>query len=239
MVVLQALNAALALAGWRLRTVSRSGALAGWAVGSGVAIALGWPGYLVLLLYFALGVLATRTGWREKRFRGIAEAAGGARGARQVAANGGPALAFAVLAPALPFPAGSLAAVGFVGALATAAADTVSSEIGKRFGRHPRRLPDLVPVPPGTSGGVSLPGSLAGAAAAGLVAGVGGTLGILPGAVVAPVAAAGFAAAFLEGLLAPLETAGVLDNDGVNAISVFSGGLLAAGAGWLTGGVGP
>ena len=96
------LNGALAFAGWRLRTVTGAGAGAGFGVGAVVALTLGWPGYLALCLYFALGAGATRLGWRRKRDRGIAEARGGARGARQVAANGGPPALFAVAAALLP-----------------------------------------------------------------------------------------------------------------------------------------
>lgn len=235
---LLALNAALAFLGFRLRTVTGAGALAGFAVGAAVALSLGWPGYLVLLLYFALGALVTRLGWARKRALGISEARGGARGPRQVAANGGPPVLFCVLAGFLPVSWGATAAAAFVGALATAAADTVSSEVGKSLGGTVRRLPGLSRAPAGTPGGISLAGSAAGLLASVVICGVAAGGGLIPAAWFLPVAAAGFLAALFEGLLSPLETRGTLDNDGVNAVSVLAGGLLAFGWGWVSTGGG-
>ena len=179
------------------------GAFAGFFVGGAVILGLGWPGYLVLLLYFALGALATRIGWSRKRALGIAEARGGAREPRQVLANGGPPVVFGALATVLPGGWAAPAAAAFVGSLATAAADTVSSEVGKSFGGPVRRLPDLSRATAGTPGGVSLGGSLAGLLAAFFVgaAATGGDL--IPLAWLLPVSGAGFLAALLEGLLSP------------------------------------
>ena len=235
---LLALNAALAFLGFRLRTVTGAGALAGFAVGAAVALSLGWPAYLVLLLYFALGALVTRLGWARKRALGIAEARGGARGPLQVAANGGPPVLFCVLAGFFPVSWGALGAAAFVGSLATAAADTVSSEVGKSLGGTVRRLPSLSRAPAGTPGGISLAGSAAGLLASVVICGVAAGGGLIPPAWLLPVAGAGFLAALLEGLLSPLETRGVLDNDGVNAVSVLAGGLLAFGWGWVSTGGG-
>lgn len=197
-----------------------------------VALGLGWPGYLTLLLYFALSSAATRIGWKLKRERGIAEPSGGARGAKQVLANGGPPVLFGLLAAAFP---AVWAAAAFAGSLATAAADTVSSEIGKWWGGPTRRLPDFAPAPPGSPGGVSAAGSLAGLLASLALGGASTWFLLIPAELLLPVAAAGFAAAFFEGLLAPLEARGALDNNGLNAVSVFAGGGLAAAAGWLAG----
>ena len=230
------LNGVLAFLGWRFRTVTGAGALAGFAVGAAVIMSLGWPGYLVLFLYFALGALVTRMGWTRKRDLGIAEARGGARGPRQVVANGGPPVLFCVLAGVSPVSWGGPAAAAFVGSLATAAADTVSSEVGKSLGGAVRRLPGLSRAPAGTPGGISFGGSAAGLMASFVICGVAAGGGLIPPAWFLPVAAAGFLAALLEGLLSPLETRGTLDNDGVNAVSVFAGGLLAFGWGWLVGG---
>ena len=230
---LLALNGVLAFLGWRLRTVTGAGALAGFAVGAAVVWSLGGPGYLVLLLYFALGALATRVGWTRKRALGIAEARGGARGPGQVVANGGPPVLFCVLAGLFPVSWGAPAAAAFVGSLATAAADTVSSEVGKSLGGTVRRLPGLSRAPAGTPGGVSFGGSAAGLIASFVICGVAAGGELIPPAWLLPVAAAGFLAALLEGLLSPLETRGTLDNDGVNFVSVLAGGLLAFGWGSL------
>ena len=230
------LNAALAFLGWRLRTVTGAGAFAGFAVGGAVVLSLGWPGYLVLVLYFTLGALATRTGWNRKRALGLAEARGGARGPRQVFANGGPPMLFGALAGLLPGGWGASAAAAFVGSLATAAADTVSSEVGKSLGGPVRRLPDFSRAPAGTAGGISLAGSVAGLFASLVICAAAAAGDLISLTWFLPVAGAGFLAALLEGLLSPLEVRGTLDNDGVNAVSVLAGGLLAFGWGWLASG---
>ena len=232
MIFLLLLNAGLAFVGWRLRTVNLAGALAGFAVGGVVGVSLGWPGYLVLLLYFALSASATRMGWSRKRARGIAEARGGARGARQVVANGGPPVLFCALASVLSGSWGAAATAAFVGSLATATADTVSSEVGKSVGGRVRRLPDFSRAPAGTPGGVSVAGSVAGLLAA-LAIGAAAARGqVIPPAWFVPVAAAGFLAALFEGFLSPLEARGTLDNDGVNLVSVLAGGCVAFGWAW-------
>lgn len=228
------LNGVLAFLGWRLRTVTGAGALAGFGVGAAVVLSLGGPGYVVLLLYFALGALVTRIGWTRKRALGIAEARGGARGPRQVFANGGPPVLFCVLVGLFPVSWGAPAAAAFVGSLATAAADTVSSEVGKSLGGTVRRLPGLARAPAGTPGGISFGGSAAGFLASIVICGVAAAVELIPPAWFLPVAAAGFLAALLEGLLSPLEARGTLDNDGVNTVSVLAGGLLAFGWGLIS-----
>ncbi|WP_116126975.1 DUF92 domain-containing protein [Lewinella sp. IMCC34183] len=57
--------------------------------------------------------------------------------------------------------------------MATAAADTWASEIGKYFRQPTYDILRLRPVPPGLSGGVSVSGTLAGAAGAAVVAALG------------------------------------------------------------------
>lgn len=237
MLPLLVLNGVLAALGWRLGTVNGPGAVAGFVVGAAVVLSLGWPGYLVLLLYFALGALVTRAGWRRKQALGIAEARGGARGPRQVIANGGPPVLFCLLAVLLPGPLGASAAAAFVAALATAAADTASSEVGKAVGGPVRRLPGLSRASAGTPGGISVAGSVAGLSASLVICAAAASGDLISLGWFLPVAAAGFLAALLEGLLSPLEARGVLDNDGVNFVSVLVGGLLAFAWVWIaTGG---
>ncbi len=81
-------------------------------------------------------------------------------------ANGG-AAGLALLGPE------PLASAAFLGAVATAAADTWATELGLLAGQPPRLVTSLRPVPAGTSGGVTVAGLLAsgaGAAAVGLAA---------------------------------------------------------------------
>lgn len=55
---------------------------------------------------------------------------------------------------------------GFVASFCSKLSDTVSSEVGKGFGKTTYLITDLSRVPPGTEGAVSVEGSVAGVAAA-------------------------------------------------------------------------
>jgi len=118
-------------------------------------------------------------------------------------------------------------------ALAEAAADTVSSEIGQVLGGRPRMITTLRSVEAGTDGGVSLAGTVAGVAAGAIVAGI-GTLTLHGGPVLFWVSLAGavFGLLFDSLLGATLERRGWLNNDGVNFLSTagaagFALGILA------------
>src|SRR5581483_8231219 len=89
---------------------------------------------------------------------------------------------------------------GFVGALATAAADTWATEIGVRLGGRPRQVTTFAEVDAGVSGGITLHGSLGSVTGALLV----GTCWRLCGGDAAgprTALAAGVAGALLDSLL--------------------------------------
>src|SRR4051812_38465480 len=110
-------------------SVSDGGALAGIAVAFILIITAGLAGFVPLLTLFLLTVLATRWQRRRKERLGLAERSGGRTGS-QVLANLGAAACCAL--PLLWFPEFSdLLLTGAMAALAEAAADTVSSEIGQ------------------------------------------------------------------------------------------------------------
>ena len=139
-----------------------------------------WQTALIPVLAVSLlAWIATRLGRERKERLGAAEAKRG-RSEYQVAANLGVAaivsseLAQSWLGQAhsfarVPLSPASLFAVGLA-ALAEAAADTVSSEIGQVFCGQPRMITTLRRVEPGTDGAISLVGTLAGGAAAAIVA---------------------------------------------------------------------
>ena len=235
------LNGSLAFCGWRLRTVTGRGAFAGFFVGGAVILGLGWPGYLVLLLYFALGALATRIGWSRKRALGIAEAPGRRPGPRGRCSRTGARRSSSVRSR------GCSPAVGRRRPAARV----------RRFARHWRGRHGVVRgrqvlwrtgqggfrTSPGrpparraaSASGVRSPGcwppSSVGAAA------TGGDL--IPLAWLLPVSGAGFPRRPAgRSCFPPLEDRGVLDNNGVNAVSVSAGGLLAFGWGWIASGGG-
>ena len=129
--------------------LSPAGTLSAAAVGAAVWFGAGWRGVALLLLFFVTSSWLTP--------------GGGRRGAAQVFANGGVAAGCALLAH---WHASFGAA--FAGALAAAAADTWSTEIGARSRRAPRLITTWQTVEPGVSGAITPLGSagaLAGAAA--------------------------------------------------------------------------
>jgi uncharacterized protein (TIGR00297 family) len=181
-----------------------------------------------LLMVLLLTSWATRFGRRSKERLGTAEKRHG-RGAAQVVANLG--MAALVMEPSIqsrlidtgwispPAAAVPIFTLGLA-ALAEAAADTVSSEIGQVLGGQPRMITTLRRVEPGADGGITLAGTAAGVIAAGVVSIVGsvalrGDLSLL-----AIPWAAGVLGLFVDSLLgATLERAGWLNNDGVNFLS--------------------
>jgi uncharacterized protein (TIGR00297 family) len=190
-----------------------------------------------VLAVFVLTFIATRLGRERKKRVGTAENRQG-RTASQVAANLGMAALvseevvqswltgsgwFSKAAPAL------LLAVGLA-ALAEAAADTVSSEVGQVLGGWPRMITTLRTVEPGTDGGVSLIGTLAGVAAAAIVAAA-GTLALGGNSAMFWISCAGgLFGLFFDSLLgATLERRGWLNNDAVNFLSTASAAAFALG----------
>jgi uncharacterized protein (TIGR00297 family) len=195
-----------------------------------------------VLAVFVLTFVATRMGWEgaEERIQLITTEDRHGRAASQVAANlGVAAIASSEFTQSWLFDSGwirsaaqapaNLFAVGLA-ALAEAAADTVSSEIGQVLGGRPRMITTLRPADPGTDGAVSLLGTLAGVAAAVLVA-LAGTLALGGGRTMFLVSCAGGVfGLFFDSLLgATLERRGWLNNDAVNFLSSASAAAFALG----------
>ncbi len=223
-----AVNGVLAVAAYAARGVDLSGAIVGWCLGVALYAFSGWRGFSLLLLMFVLGTACTKIGYAKKQLLGIAQEKGGRRGARNAIANTGAGVLFAFLAVATHHQV--LFALALVAAFATAAADTVSSEIGQAYGRTTYLVTTFRRVPAGTEGAVSLEGTLAGIAASTLPAAFAATVGIIswPGA--AAVVAAAFLGTTLESYLgATLERRNVLDNEMVNFVNTLAGGLAAMG----------
>jgi uncharacterized protein (TIGR00297 family) len=165
-----AVNTVLAVLGYLARSVDVSGMLGGWILGA-VIIAFGsWQLYLALLVFFILGTVTTKLGYRRKAARGLAQEKGGRRGFSHAFANTGLSAMLAVAGTMLPD--GESLWLAAIAAFATAAADTTASEVGQLLGRRTFLPLTLRPVPPGTEGAVSMEGTLAGIAAAFLVAAI-------------------------------------------------------------------
>ena len=120
-------------------------------------IEFGYVGLLALLTFFLVGNLVTRYKYDKKAELGVAEGNKGMRGIPNVLGNGLAPLIFAVLYAISRQSYSTLFLLGFSGAVATACADTFSTEIGEAEG-NPRLITTFKKVPVGTSGGISLPG---------------------------------------------------------------------------------
>ena len=119
----------------------------------------GWKWFIVIMIFHMVAAQFTKYKYQTKRRLGFAQEKGGARAWQNVTANGGVAGLFA-LGEGL-WPSGILA-FGFIGAVATATADTLATEIGLLNRGQPRLITDLRrEVSAGTSGGVSPMGELA------------------------------------------------------------------------------
>ena len=211
-------NAAVAFAGYRARTVSVSGAVAGALIGTIIFACAGWQGWLLLLVCFFCAAATSRMGVRRKTLLGIAEEHGGRRGAGNAIANTGVAMVAAVLA-ALSYGHGA-GLLGMTAALVAGASDTIASEIGKAWGTHTWALLPPRPVRAGTSGAMSVEGTAAGFLGAAALTALAIALGLVSRAELLPIVAGATAGALAESLLAAsLEGPGVLNNDALNLIN--------------------
>ena len=142
------------LAYWR-RALTRDGATAAAAVGAVVFARGGRPATATLLTFFVSSSWLSRWQQAAKRRRGVlVQAKGGQRDAWQVLANGGFASLWIAAGP-------RRGGAAFLGALATAAADTWATELGLLAPGPPRLVTSLRPVAAGTSGGITPEGLLA------------------------------------------------------------------------------
>ncbi len=220
-------NLALAGLGYAARSVSISGALAGFLVGTAIYVSLGWRGYSLLLAFFVLGTAATKLGYQRKAAQGLAQEGGGRRGVRHALANTSVAAACAFFAIMTPY--GGLFVLAFAAAFATKTSDTAASEIGQLWGKRTFLITSLRPVPRGTEGAVSLEGTVAGILASVLVAALGVVVGLYGWSGAAVVVVAAFVGTTMESLVgATLEKRGLLDNEAVNFLNTLVGALTAA-----------
>lgn len=158
-----AIFAALTLVFAALGKVVRGVTVGGAVAGAAVCFALLWvadlAGFAGLLTVFVLTWVATRFDYKHKQRLGTAEGRKG-RNAIQVLANLWASAMCAVLYASLWSDRRFL--VAMAAALAEAAADTVSSEMGQALGKSPRLITTWQKVEPGTNGAVTLAGTMDG-----------------------------------------------------------------------------
>jgi uncharacterized protein (TIGR00297 family) len=169
-----ALSGGIGWLAYKRRSLTKGGALGAVATGTSIVGLGGWPWGLSLIYFFVSSTLLSH--FREQEKTRVARdkfSKSSQRDLAQVAANGGLASLYAVAASSTrPVVARETLEAGFVGALATATADTWATELGVLSSGKPRLLTTGQPVMPGTSGGITLPGLLASALGALTLGGV-------------------------------------------------------------------
>ncbi|WP_285842984.1 DUF92 domain-containing protein [Metabacillus litoralis] len=146
---------------WKMRSLSISGMIGAFVVGSAIFLGFSWKGLFLLGCFFVSSSLLSKVKAKQKSFLQEILPKGDQRDMMQVAANGGiPAL----IAVVYYFQGSNdtLYLLLFSISLAAANSDTWASEIGTLSKGRPRMFLTLKEVDRGTSGAVSLLGSFAG-----------------------------------------------------------------------------
>ena len=195
-------------------------------VGSGVVgivalISVGFYWLFIILAFFIAGNLVTKYRYSEKKRQGIEQKI---RTIKNVLGNGLSAIIFAVLYALTQNP---LFLFGYLGAMATASADTFATEIGQVHGK-PLLITSLKKVPVGTNGGVSLPGLFAAAIGSAIISIIPlifennpsfffiGTL-------------SGFIGCNIDSVLGATIERKIFDKHAINFSATFGGGIVAIG----------
>lgn len=209
---------------YRTKTADVSGLLSAALVGIILIIFADIRWFLVVLAFFILGSASTRFKYEYKQRIGVEQDHGGARGYLNVFANGSVAAAAAVLWGVTSSP---VFLALFVGSVATAAGDTMASEIGVTGG-DPIMITSLAKVPAGTNGGVTWIGEAVAVLGALVVSLLSFFLGIIdiPAAIMCVLA--GFIGTNIDSLVgALLENPGMVGNAGTNFLATLCGGVCA------------
>jgi uncharacterized protein (TIGR00297 family) len=154
----------LALGAWKAHILDEGGAISAFLIGLATFVvpADGWKWFIVLLVFLMISSYMTHYKYQAKRKKGFAQEKGGARGWPNVSANGIVAGLMALSIPFIPQQSQELVLAAFLGAVATANADTLATEIGLLNPSDPRLITNLRKiVPAGTSGGISIFGEIA------------------------------------------------------------------------------
>ncbi|WP_297897831.1 TIGR00297 family protein [Methanobrevibacter sp.] len=174
---------------------------------------------LLILIFLILSLIATRQSKYYKQNLGIYE---GKRTAKNVISNG--VVAFIMAA----FGGYYLPLVGgFIGAIATATADTLASEIG--ILQKPRLITTMRKVAPGTDGAVSVLGTVVGIIGAAIIGFSAFLLGIISDPILSLKIAviSGTIGCFMDSILgAVFERRNFINNEHVNLLATITGAII-------------
>ncbi len=141
--------------------VDPSGLISSFVVGYTIYIFGDKLFFVPLLIFYIVAGLMTKIRYEDKRLKGAAEEKLGARGWKNVLANGGVAMAIVCASAYTNSTTRPEFLAAYLGAISTAYADTLATEIGLLYPREPRLITNMKPVPAGTPGGVSPYGTAA------------------------------------------------------------------------------
>ncbi|KAK3161836.1 hypothetical protein QOZ80_1BG0082130 [Eleusine coracana subsp. coracana] len=216
-----------------LSGLSASGFVAAYLLGTLTWRAFGIPGFLLVVAYFVVGTAVTKLKIKQKEAMGVAEKRGGRRGPGSVVGSSAAGCVCALLS--IYNVGGTTLAqlwkLGFVASFCTKLSDTVSSEIGKAFGRTTYLVTTFKIVPRGTEGAISVEGSVAGILASGFLAAVGYLLrqvDMQQGAIcIIASQIANYGESYIGATLQDKEGFEWLNNDIVNVLNISIGATLA------------
>jgi uncharacterized protein (TIGR00297 family) len=150
-------SSVIGLVAYRRQSLDKSGVLGSIVSGTGIVGMGGWSWGISLIYFFVTSSLLSSYRAREKAIVASDKfSKGSRRDLWQVVANGGLATFFALCFGFARTPgARRRAKSGFIGALATATADTWATELGTLSTTSPRLITNGKTVTPGTSGGIT------------------------------------------------------------------------------------
>ena len=207
-----------------------SGMLAAMAVGLTVSLLGHWTWLIILVVFLFVASIATKWRFEEKRALSIQESNEGARGWRNVMANGAAASMVAILGW---FGDGDWYFLAVTCSVSVALSDTLASEIGSLDPRT-RSIITLEAVPPGTNGGMSPTGTMAALLGAIIIAGSTALLAPVYGetmcaaSIFITVTIVGWLGCQVDSILGELlENKGYIGKHSVNFLATLSGAAMA------------
>jgi len=223
-----AVSAFFGYVAYALETASLQGMLTGVLLAFLAVVLGGYGWFVVLVAFFAVGSLSTKFRYDQKADRGVAEPNDGARGTGNVLGNSAAALIALLLYAAhahVPL-SDAVFLYAYAGSVATALADTLSSEVGGLFD-DPRLVTTLERVEPGTDGAVTWQGEVAGLAGTAVIAGLStGVFGLVGAAGAAVVVGAGVVGMTADSVAGATVEGHRLGNQGVNFLATLAAAVL-------------
>lgn len=156
----------LSYSAWKMKSLSTSGMVGAFLVGSAIFIGFSWEGLILLGCFFVSSSVLGKVKAKRKVDLGDILVKGDQRDIIQVMANGGIPAVVAIIYFFTKDVNSTIFIILFTVSLAAATSDTWASEVGTLSRSKPRMLLTLRKVETGTSGAVSVLGTFAGIAGA-------------------------------------------------------------------------